>query len=92
MTFKYILACEAIYNRLRYKAYSSVDCVALCYPMVEGSSFSSMCDSWISEIRFVSRSLPIVSVRVIGRQHRDDDEVMEQHWRDSLKKGSYIAS
>ena len=66
-----------------------MDCVALCYPMVEGSSFSSLCDSWISEVRFVSRSLPIVSVRITGDQQGDDDEEeMEQHWRDSLKKGS----
>ena len=57
--------------------------------MVEGSSFSSLCDSWISEVRFVSRSLPIVSVRIIGDEQGDDDEEeMEQHWRDSLKKGS----
>ena len=78
-----------IYNRLRYKAYNTVDCVALCYPMLKGSSFSSMCDSWISEVRFVSRSVPIVSVRIISDEQDCDysDQEMEQHWRDALKKG-----
>lgn len=66
-----------------------MDCVALCYPMVKGSSFASMCDSWIKEVRFVSRTLPMVSVRIIGEQQECDykDLEMEQHWRDSLKKG-----
>jgi len=57
--------------------------------MVKDCSFSSMCDSWISEVRFVSRSLPIVSVRIIDKEEDSDysDNEMEQHWKDSLKKG-----
>ena len=70
-----------------------MDCVALCYPMVKGSSFSSMCDSWISEIRFVSRSIPIVSVRIINEDQEGvyNDQEIEQHWRDALKKGNCIS-
>ena len=88
------LACEAIYNRLRYQAYNTVDCVALCYQMVKGSSFSSMCDSWISEVRYVSRSIPIVSVRIINENQECiyNDQEIEQHWKDALKKGTSIIS
>jgi len=84
-----LIACEAIYNRLRYRAYNTVDCVALCYPMVKGSSFSSRCDTWISEVRFVSRTVPIVSVRIVNEEDKSlySDQELEQHWRDALKKG-----
>lgn len=41
----------------------------------------------------MSRSMPIVSVRIIGKEQDGDniysDKEIEQHWNDSLKKGKY---
>lgn len=58
-----------------------MDCVALCYQMMKGSSFSSMCDSWISEVQYMPHSIPIVRVRIINEDQQCiyNDQEIEQH-------------
>ena len=91
MVVFFVVACETIYNNLRYKAYSTVDCVVLCYSMVNGHSFSKLCDSWIAEVRHTSRSVPIVTIRIIDEDQDDDDEVeMDKDWRISMEKGGLL--
>jgi len=53
-------------------------------------SFYKMCDSWIAEVRYTSRSVPIISVRIIAEDQDDEEVDMEIDWKTSIHKGVYL--
>jgi len=59
---------------------------------MNGHPFNEMCDSWIAEVRYISRSVPIISLRIIAEGDNDEEIEMDMDWKTSMHKGVFLGT